>query len=415
MEIRPPLADQSIQMPAMAGELPQLALVYQRFDTTFINDVTAAVMREFERVASAAIQPGMRVAITAGSRGIANIPEITAAVVAGVRRMQAEPFVVAAMGSHGGATGEGQRAVLGGYGITEESVGCPIICEMETVCLGRTADDIPVYIDRFAYETDAIVLLNRVKPHSILTGDLGSGLMKMAGIGLGKAIGADSIHALGVEKHLLPFARMVLERAPIKLGIAIVENSYDQTWKIEGVAAADIETADRLLMREARVLLPNIPFDPIDVLIIDTMGKNFSGTGMDPNVIGMHRRIGGPAQREIKRIVVLDLSPESHGNAHGIGMADIITETLRDKIDWLPTYTNGLTAGWPGGGKLPITCASAHDAIALAMKPFPRDQARVVRVRDTAHLEQMWVSAALLAELPRFPALEQAGELCEIV
>jgi hypothetical protein len=315
------------------------------------------------------------------------------------------------MGSHGGATAEGQRAVLASYDITEERVGCPVVCDMDTVSLGHTAEGIPVYTDRAAYEADAIILVNRVKPHSILTGDLGSGLMKMAGIGMGKAIGADSIHLLGVEKHLIPVARVVLAHAPVRLGLAIVENSRDQTWKIEGVPPGSIEEADRRLLTEARALLPDIPFDPIDVLIVNVMGKNFSGTGMDPNVIGMHRRIGGLPQRHIGRIVVLDLSPESHGNAHGIGMADIITQQLRDKIDWQATYTNGLTAGWLSGGKLPITCSTAQNAVALAMKPFDNRHARVVRVYDTAHLEEMWVSQALLNEIPGFPALEQTGEM----
>jgi hypothetical protein len=282
---------------------------------------------------------------------------------------------------------------------------------MDTVCLGHTAEGIAVYIDRAAYEADAILLVNRVKPHSILTGDLGSGLMKMAGIGLGNALGADSIHVLGIERHLIPVARMVLERAPVQLGLAIVENSYDQTWKIEGVPLAEMEQADRRLLAEARALLPTIPFDPIDVLIVDMVGKNFSGTGMDPNVIGMHRRIGGPAQREIRRIVALDLSDESHGNAHGIGMADIITRTLRDKIDWHATYTNGLTADFLGGGKLPITCPTAYEAVGLAMKPFDPAQARVVRIADTAHLETMQVSRALIDELAALPHVEQEGDL----
>jgi hypothetical protein len=353
----------------------------------------------------------MRVAITAGSRGIAHIDAIIAAVVREVRRLGAAPFVVAAMGSHGGATSAGQRAVLSSYGITEERVGCPIVCDMETVCLGSTAEGVAAYIDRAAYEADAIIVVNRVKPHSILTGDLGSGLLKMAGIGLGKAVGADSIHLLGVERHLLPVARLVLQQAPIALGLAIVENARDETWKVECVLPAEMEAADRRLLGEARRLLPTIPFDPIDVLIVDMMGKNFSGTGLDPNVIGMHRRIGGPPQRDIRRIVVLDLSPESHGNAHGVGMADIITARLRDRIDWNATYTNGLTADFLGGGKLPLTCATPREAILLALKPFPAEQARVVWIQNTAHLEDMWVSSALLAELERWPHLEQRGPL----
>jgi hypothetical protein len=351
--------------------------------------------------------------ITAGSRGIANIAVITAAVVEAVRRQGAEPFVVAAMGSHGGGADAGQRAVLDGYGITEAHIGCPISSTMETICLGETIDGLPVYFDRAAYESDGIIVLNRVKPHSSLTGELGSGLMKMAAIGLGKHRGADTIHTRGLAQHLVPAARLVLERAPVKLGVAIMENALDQTCKIETVPATAIEAADKRLLAEARALLPTIPFDPLDVLIVDQMGKNFSGTGMDPNVIGMHRRIGGPPQRTIHRIVVLDLSAASHGNANGVGMADIITQTLRDKIDWHATYTNAVTADFLWGAKLPVTCPTAHAAVALALKPFDVDHVRAVRVTDTAHLEEFWVSKALLAELGRFPSIVQVDELRE--
>jgi hypothetical protein len=394
--------------------LPRMARVRQRFDTTHIADIAGAVGEGFARHAAGAIGPGMRVAITAGSRGIANIVAIIAAVAAEVRRLGAEPFVVGAMGSHGGSTGAGQRAVLASYGISEAAVGCPVVSEIETVRLGATADGIDVHIDRAAYQADAIILLNRVKPHSILTGDLGSGLMKMAGIGLGNPVGADSIHLKGLARHLIPVAQMVLERAPVRLGIAVVENSLDQTWKIEVTPAAEIAATDRRLLAEARALLPNIPFDPLDILIVDTIGKNISGTGMDPNVIGMHRRTGGPPQRQIRRIVALDLSEESHGNANGVGMADIIAERLRAKIDWQATYANAITADFLHGVKLPIACATARDAVALAMKPFEAESVRAVRVADTAHLEELWVSPALLAELDQYPAVEQVGELEEL-
>lgn len=400
--------------PPQEVRLPRLARVRQRFDSAHVPDIAAEVGKGFASHAGEAIGPGMRVAITAGSRGIANMPEIVRAVAAEVRARGGEPFVVAAMGSHGGATSEGQRQVLTGYGITEESAGCPIVSSMETVCLGETGEGFSVYLDRAAYQSDAIILLNRVKPHSILTGDQGSGLMKMAGIGLGKRDGADSIHRQGVVRHLLPAARLVLERAPVWLGVAVVENSLDQTWKIEVVPREEIEEADKRLLREARALLPNIPFDPIDVLVVDRIGKNFSGTGMDPNVIGMHRRIGGPPEREIRRIVALDLSDESHGNANGVGMADIIADQLRVKIDWHATYTNAVTADFLSGVKLPVTCPTARAAVQLAMQPFDAETVRAVRVTDTAHLAEMWVSGALLAELDRYPDVEQIGELEEM-
>jgi len=401
--------------PAPGVRLPHMARVRQRFDTARVTDIRAAIARGFAEHARDAIKPGMRVAITGGSRGIANIAAITAAVVAETRALGAEPFVVAAMGSHGGATAEGQRAVLTGYGVTEETAGCPIVSSMETVTVGETETGFTVYVDRAAYESDGIILLNRVKPHSILTGDQGSGLMKMAGIGLGKRDGADSIHRKGVTAHLLPAARLVLARAPVALGVAIVENSLDQTWKIETVPVPDIPAADVRLLAEARALLPTIPFDPLDVLIVERIGKNYSGTGLDPNVIGMHRRIGGAPEREIRRIVALDLSDESHGNANGVGMADIVTARLRDKIDWHATYTNALTADFLPGVKLPIACATERAAMELALYPFDPEDARVVRVADTAHLEEMWVSAALLPTLARYPLVEQVSELEDMI
>jgi hypothetical protein len=383
--------------------------VRQRFDPSRLDDLEGEVARGFAAHGAAAISPGQRVAITAGSRGVASIARIVRAVAAEVRRLGAEPFVVAAMGSHGGATAEGQRAVLAGYGVTEDAIGCPVVSSMETVALGEPAEGFTVYVDRAAHEADAIVLLNRVKPHSILSGELGSGLLKMAGIGLGKRDGADSIHREGVERNLVPAARMVLQRSPVRLGVAILENSLDETRKIVTVPADRIEEADRALQAEAQALLPNLPFDPLDLLIVDRIGKNYSGTGMDPNVIGMHRRVGGPPRREIRRIVALGLSDESHGNANGVGMADVITERLRGRIDWEATYVNAVTADFLAGAKLPVACPTARDAVALAMRPFDPLRVRAVRVRDTAHLEELWVSEALLADVALQPLLQQTG------
>lgn len=396
------------------GPLPRMAQVRQHFDTTALSDIPAALGQAFASSAAQVLRPGMRVAITAGSRGIASYAEVMAACVTELLKRGTRPFVVAAMGSHGGATADGQRQVLAHYGITEQRVGCPVVTTTETVHIGQTAAGCAVHVTRAAYEADAILLLNRVKPHSILTGALGSGLMKMAAIGLGNHVGAAAIHRVGLAEHVLPAARIVLNKAPICFGIAVVENSLDQLWKIEAIAPEEIETSDQRLLAEARALLPNIPFDPIDILIVDTIGKNYSGTGMDPNVIGMHRRIGGPAQREIRRIVALDLSEESQGNANGIGMADITTARLAARVDWHATYTNALTADFLWGIKMPIACATAREAIMLAMQPFDAETVRAVRIANTAQLEDMWVSEALLAELGRYSSIEIVGELEEM-
>ncbi|GAB4162150.1 MAG: lactate racemase domain-containing protein [Roseiflexaceae bacterium] len=403
-----------IYTPPAGIALPLVVPVRQRFDTNRLTDLEGAI-RQAVQQAGSTIEPGMRVAITAGSRGIAEIARITALVAAEVRRLGAEPFVVPAMGSHGGATATGQLAVLASYGITADQVGCPIEATMETTVVGTTDAGIAVHVDSIALRADAIILLNRVKPHSILTGELGSGLMKIAAIGLGNHAGAASIHQAGLSEHLIPVARMVLAHAPVRLGIAIVENSLDQVWKIEGVAADQIEAADRRLLAQARALLPDLPFDPIDILIVDQIGKNISGTGMDPNVIGMHRRVGGPAEKQIARIIALGISPESHGNANGVGMADIITQQLRDQIDWPTTWANALTADFLEGLKLPITCATPSDALALAMRAHAADQVRLVRISDTAHLETMWISTGLLALAQANPQLEILGDPAPIV
>ncbi|MGD0475102.1 MAG: DUF2088 domain-containing protein [Candidatus Velthaea sp.] len=372
-------------------------LVRQQLDATRVEDVAAAVAQAFGQArARERIAPGASIAITAGSRGIDKIVEVLAAVVSEVRRIGGIPFVTTAMGSHGGATDVGQREVLTGYGITEEAVGCEIRSSMDVVSLGTAVNGDEVFCDRNAATAGGIVVVGRVKPHSILTGALGSGLLKMTAIGLGNQRGADAIHVGGVQQHLVPCARHVLAHAPIAFGIALVENPRDELALVRGVVPADFEAADRELLDYVRARSPALPFDPLDVLVVDFIGKDISGAGMDPNVIGMWRRNGGAPDRQIGRIVALDLTPQSHGNATGVGMADVITEQLRAKIDFKAMYTNALTSNFLWGAKVPLTVGSAREAIELACRPFAPDRLRCVRLRDTAHLEYLLVSRALL-------------------
>ncbi len=383
-------------------------LVRQRLDATCVDDVAAAVARAFDEArARERITPGGEVAITAGSRGIDKIVAVLAAVVAEVRRCGGLPFVTTAMGSHGGATDAGQREVLTGYGITADALGCEIRASMDVVSLGTAANGDEVFCDRNACAAAAIVVVGRVKPHSILTGELGSGLLKMTAIGLGNQRGADAIHIAGVQEHLVPCARHVLARAPIAFGIALVENPRDELALVHGVVPADFESADRELLAYVRARSPALPFDPLDVLVVDYIGKDISGAGMDPNVIGMWRRNGGAPDRRIGRIVALDLTPQSHGNATGVGMADVITERLRSKIDFRATYTNSITSNFLTGAKVPLTVGSAREAIDLACRPFAPDRLRCVRVRDTAHLEYLLVSPALLEAAAAGETLER--------
>jgi len=383
----------------MGGEWPELWEVRQHFDTREIADLAAATRAALEAlVPGSPWHRGGRVAITAGSRGIDRIADILRAAAAFARQRGCEPFILAAMGSHGGSTAEGQLEVLREYGITESSVGCPVRACVEAVEVGRTPAGTPVFCSRLAREVDGVLLVNRAKPHTILTGALGSGLMKMAAIGLGGPRGADAIHAAGLPENVIPAARVLLERLPILGGVGIVENAADHVCALEAVPPGEIEDADRRLLARARALLPTIPFDPIHVLVVRRMGKNLSGTGMDPNVIGMHRRLGGPPERRIDRIVALDLTPESHGNAIGVGMADLITARLRDAVEWQATYANGLTSGFFAGIKLPVALPTDREAVAAAVKGFAPETLRLVVIEDTAHLERIHVSRALLPD-----------------
>lgn len=387
--------------------VPHLAHVRQRWIDDGIDDIEGAVTRALtEAEFSRRVAPGARVAITVGSRGIDRIAQVVRAMADALRERGAAPFVVAAMGSHGGATAAGQREVLAGYGITEAAVDCDVRCTMEVVELGRTRAGNTVFFDREAFNADAVVVVGRVKPHSILTGDLGSGLLKMTAVGLGNQRGADALHALGLQAHLAETAALVLAHAPIAMGLALVENTFDRIALVRAVVPQDFATADRELLALARRYLPTLPFDPLDVLIVDRIGKDISGAGMDPNVIGMWRRNGGTAERTIRRIVALDLSDASHGNAIGIGMADIVTARLADKMDVDVSLANAMTSDFFAGLKVPVTMPTANDAVALACRTFAPQHARVMRIADTAHLENLWISEALLAEAASDPQIE---------
>ena len=386
--------------------LPRMAQVKQIFDVSQIEDVPGEVRRQLAAFGLAQrVKPGMRVAITAGSRGIANMAEIIATAVAELRRAGAEPFVVPAMGSHGGATAEGQREMLAGYGIVEERVGAPIVSAMDVVEIGHTPSGVPVWMDRNAYGADGILVVNRVKAHTAFKAPNESGLMKMMAIGLGKRQGADTYHRHDLGRTVLEAGRVALAKAPIMGGLGIVENSRDQTWKIVATPPETMEEVDRNLLVDANSLLPRIPFATLDVLVVDEMGKNISGTGMDLNVIGMWRRLGGEQKPYFKYIVVLDLTAESHGNALGVGMADLTTKRLVDKIDLKATYTNVVTTNFFATGKIPVTMATDREAIETAFKTFDSAHARAVRVKNTLALENMWVSEGLLPEVRQNPNL----------
>jgi hypothetical protein len=389
-------------------ELPRVARIRQRFATTRVDDVPAAV-----HVAVAGsdvarrLQPSAKIAITAGSRGIAQITEILAALVRELRALGAEPFVVPAMGSHGGATAEGQREVLEGYGITEGSVGAPLRASMEVVEVGRTPRGVPVYMDRLAAEADGIVVCGRVKAHTAFKAPIESGLCKMLAVGLGKQRGADTMHAAGLAQTIPEAATVSLATGKVILGLAIVENAADEPYRIVAASPDRFHETDRELLALSNGLLPRIPFEQLDVLVVDWIGKNISGSGLDPNVIGMWRRLGGERKPDYRRIVVRDVTPESHGNALGVGWADFTTRRLVEAIDQTAMEMNSLTANAPEVARVPLSMETDRLVIQAAIKTAaPAGPLRLARVHSTLRLEELYVSEALLDEVAADPNLE---------
>jgi hypothetical protein len=396
--------------------LPGWALVHRSLDTTEIEDVDGAV-EDAMRSVKEAIRPGMRVAVAAGSRGIDRIDEVVAATVRAVRAAGAEVFVIPAMGSHGGATADGQLEVLASLGMTPDRLGCEIRASMDTVRLGEVEDGVPVYIDRVGFEeADAIVPVNRVKPHTDFSGPVESGLLKMIAIGLGKQKGADTFHARGFDAfaELIPsVGAFILARAPIPFGLALMENGYARLRRIEAVPASGMDARERELRDEADAFLARLPLTALDVLVIDRIGKDISGLGMDSNVVG--RYYSGPISQgpSIQRIFVRDLTDETEGNAVGIGMADVVHARAVNRMDSLKTYMNCVTAKTPEGARIALTAASDRQGLDLALACCLRvdaARARIARIRDTKHLEWFYASEPLLEELRGRPDCEIRGD-----
>jgi hypothetical protein len=360
---------------------------------------------------------GGSVAITVGSRGIAGIDRITRAAVEALRSLGYAPFVVAAMGSHGGGTAAGQRALLAELGVTETAVGCPVRCEMDTVVLGRNAFGLPIHFDRNAHDADGIVVMNRIKPHTSFTGRYESGLLKMLAVGLGKRQGAAQVHKLGLPglKRLLPeVGALLLNRTPVALGIALLENAREHTARVVPVEPEEILDEEPRLLDEARTLMARLPFDQIDVLLVGELGKNYSGTGLDPNVIGRQRVETMPdlPRPVVTRLAVLDLSAETRGNALGIGLADLTTDRVVAGIDPTPMRVNSITSNFLTRARVPISLPTDRDVVAACLDTCWRidpAEARVVVIPNTLELTTLWVSPALRAEVEADPRLAFAS------
>ena len=402
------------------SEFPRIFRVRQKFDAPTCSDIKNTVVAELERLQlSGKVAAGESVAITAGSRGISNIAEIIQAIAQFFLDLKAEPFIVPSMGSHGGGTSAGQRQVLESYGITESFCGCPIKDSMETVTIGEAAEGFPIYFDKSSSEADHVVVCGRVKPHTNFSGDIQSGLMKMMMIGLGKKDGAAlyhrAIHQHGFPQIIRSVAPKVVEHASILAGVAIVENAKDETALIEAVLPEDFQSRETELLKQARQWMPSLPFDELDVLLIDKIGKNISGTGMDTNVIGRKHSEHGPPN--IKRLVVRDLTEETHGNATGIGFAELCLSRVIEKMNRETTVLNCLTALDIDAAKIPVNFSTDEEAIATALSTLglrPPNESRLMWIHNTGELGEVVCSEALRPEVDASPSLEAISELVEL-
>ncbi|MBO9606459.1 MAG: DUF2088 domain-containing protein [Paenibacillaceae bacterium] len=393
--------------------IPGMVKVRQCFQAPEIDDVPEAV-RAALRDANVMqrIVPGDRVAVAVGSRGVADIAIMVRETVRAIKAAGGHPFIVPAMGSHGGATEEGQREVLAQLGVTEDTIEAPIRSSMDVVELGRLPNGLPVYIDKHAYEADKIVVVNRIKPHTAFRGPVESGLMKMITIGLGKQKGAEAAHAFSFKymaEHVPEMAKLVLGSAPIVFGLGSIENAYDRPARIVAVPAEQLEEMEPALLLEAKRLMPRLLFDDIDVLIVEEIGKDISGDGMDPNITGRYATpyaSGGP---QVSRIVVLGLTDKTHGNATGIGMADMTTRKAFEAIDWDKGYANALTSTVVSVIKVPMVLETEELAIKAAIKScnaFDLENVRVLRIRNTLHLEEICISENMLPEAMAHPDIQ---------
>ena len=400
----------------MEYPFPPLIPIDQSFSRNRIDEISNTIASEMKKIPMDSIN-GKSIAITVGSRGITGIVNIIGALVQELKARGGEPFIVPAMGSHGGATAEGQIKILASYGITEGSIGAPIRSSMEVVEAGQLEDGTALYTDRLAFEADAIVIANKIKPHADFKGSYESGLVKMLSIGLAKHKGAVAIHRHGFDQFhdVLPrAAEVLLARLPILFGLAILENAFDELMSLEIIPTEKVMSREKKLLEISKQSIGRLLFPKIDLLIIDEIGKNISGEGMDPNVTGRPGSgLPGFNAPKIQKIVVLDITPQSHGNGVGIGLADISTRSCIEKIDLGAIYTNAITATILDPAKLPIILNSDRDAVSVALKTCNRitpETARVVRIKNTLELHRIWVSPAMLDEVDNDENITIAGE-----
>ncbi|OUQ16362.1 hypothetical protein B5E84_12435 [Lachnoclostridium sp. An14] len=405
--------------------IPKMFRATQTFPREVIRpeEIPAAVSREMEREEiRSRIQPGMSIAITAGSRGIRNVDIITKAVVDGVKAMGANPFIVPAMGSHGGATAEGQVEMLAGYGITEEAMGCPIKSSMEVVELGYSERGRRVVLDKNAYEADGIIISCRLKPHNAFRGPYESGPCKMMTVGLGKQVGASVVHGDGMDviaQNIPTMAKVVLEKAKILFAIPCIENAYDETCKIEAIPAEKILEREPELLKYAFSNMPKLIVGEADVLVVDKVGKNFSGTGVDPNITGTFSTPYASGGLKVQRTCFLNLSKESHGNALGCGLASAITSKIFNDMDIEQMYPNCITSTVLASARIPCVVSSDKEAMQICIKTcnkIDKDHVRMVRIPNSLHIGSIMLSEAYYEDVKagKYPGLEAVDEPAEL-
>ena len=382
-------------------DLPPLYRIHQHFDVSAIADVAAAVRDEFSKFDwGNKIRPGQSVAVGVGSRGTHDLKILVASTVACLKSMGLNPFVIPAMGSHGGGTAAGQAGVLADLGITRDTVDAPVVSNMDVASLGRIESGAEIFFARDALAADHVVVINRVKPHTAFRSEVESGLCKILAIGCGRQTGAANLHRYDLAQTIVPAARLIIRQAPVLCGLAVTENAGGGTHSLKLAPPEDFPALDSEFLKTAWTLLPKLPVDDLDILLVDEMGKNVSGAGMDPNVIGFWRREGGPRRPDYRILVVLDLTQPSHGNATGIGMADLTTRRVVDNIDWEATYLNAFTSGVLRSARMPIPVENDRLAVETALNRTP-DAAgvRMARIVNTGQLESFWATAAVASEL----------------
>ena len=393
--------------------LPLMAKIRQVVPCPVLEDLPVAELEQLNRAnISTTVKPGMKIAVGVGSRGVSNLQKIVKVLIQWLKDNGAEPFIIPTMGSHGGATAEGQLEILSGYGITEKECRCPVRASMETVEIGQTEEGHHVFIDKMAAQADGIVIVGRVKPHPCFTGPYESGLMKMLAIGLGKQKGAENCHRAGFKHmaHMVPlFGKVILRKSNVLFGIALVENAHEETCAIRTMTPEEIIKDEPDILLYSKSMMPKIPFAETDVLIVGKIGKNYSGDGMDPHVTGTFVTPYASGGINAQKVVVLDLAEESHGNGVGMGNADVINRRVFEKTDLEKTYPNVITSKVVCCVAVPIMLDNDRLAIQCAAKICTNvdyDRLRIVRIHNSLHIDEMWISEALYNETKSMDGIE---------